>query len=221
MNTLWVDSTYFSYSNKVKTLSGIFLKIDSGDIVGVLGRNGSGKTTLIKSIFGLLANDKGNVKINDTPIKRNHRWKYIGYLPEYSFLPSQITVKQAIRLFYIKKEILDLFYKDDKLKDFIGRKIRNLSEGEKRYLEFLLIYNLERPFILFDEPFDKIEPKYIELLINKMKDKKDERGYLISGHNYREITGVSNRLTILEDNSLLEISNNINELVKHNYIPHK
>ncbi|MBA7573058.1 hypothetical protein ES708_14847 [subsurface metagenome] len=43
-----------AYYEKSHVLSGVQLKVDSGEVVGLLGRNGAGKTTLLKSILGLV-----------------------------------------------------------------------------------------------------------------------------------------------------------------------
>jgi len=52
-NILEVDSVQKQYDGKI-IVSDVYLKCETTDIIGVLGRNGSGKSTLLKIIFGIV-----------------------------------------------------------------------------------------------------------------------------------------------------------------------
>jgi len=60
---LLIDSINKSYNNK-KILNDIYLKVNAGDIIGLLGRNGCGKSTLLKIIFGTLDAESKFIRIN-------------------------------------------------------------------------------------------------------------------------------------------------------------
>ena len=219
MKEFIIDSVNFSYHNH-KVLSGVFAKIKTGEILGIFGRNGCGKTTLFKCIYGLFTNETGMVKINNVIIKRKDRWKYMSYLSQSSFLPDELRVEQAVRLFYTTQNACEL-YVDERISIMRKRKIRTLSGGEKRYLEFCIILNLGRSFVLLDEPFSKIEPKYIHLIRNKIKRDIHKTGIIISGHNHWEIREVCTRISIMNNGELKEIDNTDDALIKYHYFPGK
>ena len=53
---LEVDSVQKQYDNTT-IVSDVYLKCETGNIIGLLGRNGSGKSTLLKIVFGIISAD--------------------------------------------------------------------------------------------------------------------------------------------------------------------
>ena len=69
----------FSYNGQ-PVISGVNLKIQSGDFMAMIGPNGGGKTTLLKLMLGLLKADSGSIRIFGKPPKEvSYR---IGYVPQ-------------------------------------------------------------------------------------------------------------------------------------------
>ena len=88
---------------KVHALKGLDLKVNRGEIFGLLGPNGSGKSTTIKLLLGLLFPTSGQALVFDrraTEVRKNAR---LGYLPEesylYKFLNAEETLDFYARLF--------------------------------------------------------------------------------------------------------------------------
>ena len=79
-------------------LSGVDLKIERGQIVGLLGPNGSGKSTLIKLANELLTPTGGSILINDKKPGIETK-KIISYLPEKTYLNDWMRVHQIIEFF--------------------------------------------------------------------------------------------------------------------------
>lgn len=101
---LEVDSVVKSYGTR-QILTDIYLRINNGEIAGILGRNGSGKSTLLKIIFGSLKPEYKFVRINGKVITTPFRFPHlIQYLPQESFLPTHLTVKQVVNLYFNKEE---------------------------------------------------------------------------------------------------------------------
>ena len=86
-----------SFGNK-KVLEDINLTVDSGKIIGLLGKNGTGKSTLIKIINDLLTVDSGEVLVKGETIGISSK-KIIAYLPERTYLDKSMTVEQVIKFF--------------------------------------------------------------------------------------------------------------------------
>lgn len=80
-----VDNVSFSY-HREKVLQDIDLRIQQGDFLAIIGPNGGGKTTLMKLLLGLLAPQRGIIKVFGDP--PGHHADKIGYVPQHSNIPS-------------------------------------------------------------------------------------------------------------------------------------
>lgn len=219
MNLLYVDSLNKSYGNK-KLLSDIFLSTKVGEITGLLGRNGSGKSTLLKIIFGCETADFKFVKTDDRIIKNVfHAKDIINYLPQENFLPSNIKTKYIIDLF-LPKGNRSIILDNDYIKPLLEKKNHELSGGEKRILEILLIVNSNARFILLDEPFNGVSPIIRDYIVNYLKKTKKDKGYIITDHYYEEVIELSDKIFHLKNGHLKELKENT-ELIDLGYISQK
>ena len=93
---LEVDSIQLAFNNR-SILSDIYLKCETGKITGLLGRNGQGKSCLMKIIYGTLSAEKS---IRFDAITQHSAFKrpdLLLYLPQFNFIPKNLTLK---RIFY-------------------------------------------------------------------------------------------------------------------------
>ena len=97
MKLLEIKDLNKSFDNK-EILKDINLSIQSGKIIGLLGKNGVGKTTLIKLINDLLTPTSGEILINGQKIGVETK-KVISYLPERTYLNKQMKVSEVINYF--------------------------------------------------------------------------------------------------------------------------
>lgn len=216
------DSIFFQIDGK-SILDGIFLELIPGKLCGLFGENGSGKSSLIKIVAGINAADSGNIFINDKILlnkSKNEIFKYIAYLSQDSFLPKDISILELIKSYGIidnKEYILD-----NLSSNLVDQKIGELSGGELRLLEVLLILSLNRPYILIDEPFTGIEPKIIEKMIDLISKERDNgKGILITDHYHQYISEIVDYAYLLKDTKCYFIPDNkeiVNTLKEHNYI---
>ena len=98
MSELILDSIFFYYPD-LKVLRGAYLEVKQNSITCLVGKNGSGKSTLFDVAAGQLQADSGITQINGIRLHRaskSRRYKYIGYLPQQSFLPKSLKVKDVI-----------------------------------------------------------------------------------------------------------------------------
>src|SRR5690606_37841927 len=108
----------------------------------------------------------------------------IGYLPQSDFLPNDDTVTSVVKRFLPSEPSRNLVSSNERIRTLLKKKISALSGGEKRYFQVLLILNLPTAFVLLDEPFSQVEPLYraeIKALINVHKQ---EKGILLTDHDY-------------------------------------
>ena len=162
-----------NFGEKV-VLKEISFSLKTGEILGIFGRNGCGKSTLLKMIFGTLKKGLVSVSIDgkNFNLSENISAEHIAYLPQHSFLPKNIKVRDLIPIYFSDGKKQDNIFYDPLIAKIATKKVKELSLGQVRYLEVLLIGNLNHPFLMLDEPFSMIEPLFkieIKNLLNKIK----------------------------------------------------
>lgn len=214
MQELYVDSVAHRYGER-SILSNVYLNCRIGEVVGLLGRNGSGKSTLLKIIFGSICPDYIHMKLNGEPVKRAYRSGLLAYLPQNSFVPARLKIKQLVELYTNR-------YKSDLLTQEViytnlNRMIGDLSGGQRRLIECLLILYSDSDFVLLDEPFSQLAPLIIEELQMHIEQFKPLKGIILTDHYYRQILTVSTRIVLLHNGCNYKI-NTIEDLQLHGYI---
>lgn len=218
MSSLKVFGVNKSFGNNI-VLQDISFECNTGEILGIFGKNGSGKSTLLKIIYGTLKADTIQLQIDSEKIKPENiiSSKMIGYLPQDPFLPKGMKVRDVIPLFFKDGEKQDKIFYSPRVVKFENQKIVNLSMGELRYLELLLIGNLDHPFLMLDEPFSMIEPLFKDLIKNFLNNLKKEKGIIITDHYYVDVLNITNRNFLIKDGMKIEIKN-LEDLKKYGYL---
>ncbi len=213
---LEIDSVNKSFGQN-RVLTDIYLKCETGDIVGMLGRNGSGKSTLLKILFGTESAENKFIRIDGKIY--NHPYQTpgeIGYLPQDSFLPRNMTLDTAVKL-YLSDDKVHMFFDDFALSRLRNNKISRLSGGELRYAEIKLLLSIDVKFVLLDEPFNGISPVSIESVKEMIRQCAHQKGVILTDHDYRNVLDIANRPYLLSDGGLKNIKD-LEELVFHGYM---
>lgn len=216
MSELQIDSIRKSFGSKT-ILQDIYLSCKKGQVVGMLGRNGTGKSTIFKIAFGLMKAESSFVRIGNKVMETQfYRKRRLGYLSQNSFLPRNIKIKNLISLF-CNTENSFVLVNHPLVKPFLNSRPRELSGGEQRIIEILLLIFSENEFVMLDEPFHSLSPKVVEEIKKLLKEKKLEKGFIISDHLYQDVMEISDRIYLLSDTSLRQISNT-DELKFYKYL---
>lgn len=204
-------------SNKV--LNNVSISLQTGDVIGLFGRNGSGKSTLLKILFGVLKNTGFSLDIDGNRIlqKQIVPFKKIGYLPQDSFLPKRITVRNLIPMIFPDGKLQELLFYRKGIAKFEKQRIGELSIGQRKYLELLLLSHMEHPFLLLDEPFSMVEPLYKEEIKGLLEEIKLFKGMIITDHYYHDVFEVSSQNYVLKEGSLTAVLSE-EDLKKYNYL---
>jgi ABC-type multidrug transport system ATPase subunit len=213
---LEVSGIQKSFNNKL-LLSDIYLKLETGQIIGLFGRNGSGKSTLLKIIFGIVPALDKSIFING--ISKNNAstlLNEIGYLHQNQFIPNHFSVLKTI-LLSVDKQKAHSVCEDDFFKSLLNQKIRDLSFGELRYLQIKLMLSNQSKFVLLDEPFNGLSPKMIEVVMLLIKENSQAKGIIVTDHNYRSVIEIATNLRIL-NNGKLQTVNEKAELLQEGYL---
>lgn len=185
-----VSINNFSKKFKGFTLDVPCLKIPQGFATALIGENGAGKTTLLNALAGVRLDYKGNMEFfgqwddkerenADCPVK-----EMIGYVGPNNYYLPQWTVKQV-------EEITDLLYQNfdcNKFENYIqqlqvatkdnkgkGKKVNDLSDGNRMKLMLSGVFARETQMLLLDEPASPLDPLMRDVLCDMI------RGYLEEG----------------------------------------
>lgn len=215
---LEIENIKKAFEKKV-ILNGISLKCDIGDIIGIFGKNGSGKSSLLKIIHGTLKADTIIMKINSKIVnpKEIIPSKQLAYLPQETFLPKNLKVRDIIPLFFPDGNNQDKIFYSKGVSHFENKKIGTLSLGQLRYLEILLIGNLNHPYIMLDEPFSMIEPIYKDVIKEFLVDLKRKKGLIITDHYYNDVLEITESNFIIKNGKKLPIKDET-DLAKYEYL---
>ena len=212
-HVLEIDSVTKSFDYKL-VVSDVWLKIETGEILGLLGRNGSGKSTLLKIISGNLSADQQHLKLDGQRVSdvKNR----VAYLHQDHFIPKHLTVKKAICL-SLDKDQIDAFCDDEMTHSLLEQKVGNLSTGQRRYFEILLLLFHPADFILLDEPFNGLSPALCQTVSTLVKARAQSKAIIITDHNHHNIIEVSSRLVLMKDGKTHHLSGK-SELIEKGYL---
>lgn len=213
MAVLEIDSVLKSFRGK-SILSDVWIKVETGEIVGLLGRNGSGKSTLLKIISGNLSADQSHLKITGKFVSGTKR--SIAYLSQDNFIPRYFSVEKAVKLSLDNEEI-DAFYNDDMMKSIIGQNVGNLSTGQRRYFEIRLLLFHSADFVLLDEPYNGLSPGLVEAVNALIVERSAKNGIIITDHSYRNVLEICTRLVLMKNGKTNHL-NDKSELVEKGYL---
>ena len=216
INTLEIDSVQKRFDEK-SVLTDVYLKCETGDIIGLLGRNGSGKSTLLKIVFGIQNADQKFIRVNGIiKNKTSELLQDISYLHQDNFIPNNFSVKKAIAL-SISKENVVAFYDDEMITSLKEKYIKQLSGGELRYLEIKLILSNSSKFVLLDEPYNGLSPVMAEKTNELIVENSQRKGIIITDHNYEKVIQVATKLILMKEGKVHHLKDKT-ELIEKGYL---
>ena len=141
---LRLDKISLKFGRKI-ILDNLSLKLNNGQILGLLGPNGVGKSTLFNIITGLISPDFGSIVINEEKVNKypiyQRTLKYkIGFVPQHGGYFHDLTVYENLKAI-AEITISNISYRNEKINSLISKfeldQIRDikadlLSGGQKR-----------------------------------------------------------------------------------------
>jgi branched-chain amino acid transport system ATP-binding protein len=165
---LHLESARVTLQN-VEVLRQFSLRIEPGQMLGLVGRNGAGKTTLMRTLMGHLPMLAGNLMFEGADLQalaaHDRARLGIGYMPEDRGLVPELTVEENICLPLWLQPGLDLqqrlAFVYEVLPELVPmreRKAMLLSGGQQKLVALARALTIGRRLLLLDEPFEGVAP---------------------------------------------------------------
>ena len=213
-----VDKYYGNYH----ALKNINLKIETGEVVVLIGPSGSGKSTLLRTINGLESIDSGELWIDDDQLNapnvdlKNIR-KHIGMVFQHFELYPHMTVLENITLAPTKvlkkpkaeaeklaKELLDQVGMLDKIDSYPTM----LSGGQKQRVAIARAMAMKPNIMLFDEPTSALDPEMVGEVLEVMNSVAKAAGItlVVVTHEMGFAKEVADRVIFMDQGEIVEDS---------------
>ena len=169
-----------AYGAGVLALQGVSLHVHPGEIVALIGANGAGKTTLLKTIAGLVAPRRGEIRFAGYPIgdleAPDRVRRGLVLVPEGRRLFSRLTVAENLTLGTFtnaepghRREMLERVYTlFPVLSERARQRTGTLSGGEGQMLAIARALMSRPRFLMLDEPSLGIMPRLVDAILDSL-----------------------------------------------------
>ncbi|MBR2138001.1 MAG: ABC transporter ATP-binding protein [Bacilli bacterium] len=205
MKLLEINNLNKSFDNK-EILKDINLSIQSGKIIGLLGKNGVGKTTLIKLINDLLTPTSGEILIKGQKIGVETK-KVISYLPERTYLNKHMKVSEVISYFEDFYDNFDSEKAKKLLKDLdldINQKLTKMSKGMQEKVQLVLVMSRNADLYVLDEPLGGVDPATRDYILDTILSNFNENAsVIISTHLISDIEKILDEVIFIDKGQIV------------------
>jgi ABC-2 type transport system ATP-binding protein len=196
----------------VVAISNVSLRLDRGDIHGILGANGSGKSTLIRLVSGLLTLDEGRVEVfghdlvrDEMAVKRliNRVSVDAAFFKKLSPMENLLF---AARIYGVdgstaRREAARIMERLGIGATRIGRPVEQMSRGMQQKVAIARALLTSPALLLLDEPTTGLDPRSkldVQAFIEEVRDSHDAT-IVLTTHDLSEAERLCRRITILND----------------------
>ena len=188
------------------------LRIEAGEVYGLLGPNGSGKSTTLKIILGLVSPTRGRTKIFGRVSSLVQSREAVGFLPENPYFYKLLTGEETLRFFGKLCRLNGSRLKDRvcELLELVGltnardQRLSTYSKGMLQRIGLAQALINEPKLVVFDEPTAGVDPTGSRDIRNIIIDLK-QRGVtvLLSSHLLGQVQEICDRVGILARGTLM------------------
>jgi len=197
-------------------LKGVSLRVERGEIFGLLGGNGAGKTTFIKTLLGVIRKTAGEARLLGFPAGDRRGRKLVGYLPENLRVPRHLTGYTALEYYgnlsnvptsVIRRRrgtLLEKVGLAERAKD----PVRTYSKGMLQRLGLAQAMLHDPELFILDEPTDGLDPLARSQVRGYLTELKQQgKTIFLNSHILQEVELVCDRVAILDKGVLRRVAN--------------
>lgn len=191
----------------VQALKGVSIRVEPGEVYGLLGQNGAGKTTLVKILLGIVRPTGGTANLLSRPAGDASARRRVGYLPEDHRFPEYHTGYSLLDFYgalygvpsFERRKRIPVALERVGIADRMKSKIRTYSKGMKQRLGIAQALIHKPELVFLDEPTDGVDPlgrREIRTILQELKD--DGVTVFVNSHLLSEVELVCDRVAILQ-----------------------
>lgn len=182
-------------------------------VAGLLGPNGAGKTTTIRMLAGVLAPDRGTLRVAGFDVAKDSEAARaaIGYLPESAPVHPELRTREFLRyrasltgLFgRAASNAIDRCVTACDLGSVTGRLVGALSKGYRQRVGVAAAMLSSPRVLILDEPSVGLDPHQLLAFRQLLRDLGKERTVLVSSHILAEIEATCDRAILVAQGSIV------------------
>ena len=194
-------------------LDNISIKVNQGEIYGLVGDNGAGKTTLFRILSGQSNISDGSFELLGESSEKNIMKvrKRIGTIIENPSFYPKMTIEENLEYYRLQRGIpgkknIDKILKEVGLLEVKKKKFNNISLGMKQRLGLALALLGEPELLILDEPINGLDPSGIIEIRNLLLRLNREKNItiIISSHILSELYNIATCYGFLSKGKLVE-----------------
>ncbi len=186
--------------NAVKNVT---LKVEGGEVVGVIGLNGAGKSTLLKTVCGIYPPHEGSIDVvgSITPLIELGTSFDIQLTGRENILINWVMLGRPVPpLKKLEAQIIEFA----ELEEFIDMPVKYYSSGMVARLAFSIATAIRPDILLIDEVFSTGDERFVEKAIARMVELIDSANLvLFVSHNLKMVKNVCNRVVVMHKGAVV------------------
>ncbi|AJY75494.1 ABC transporter ATP-binding protein [Paenibacillus beijingensis] len=194
-------------------LDGISLRVERGELFGLLGPSGSGKTTLVKVMTGIDKADEGSVHMLGEPMPKLSMLQRFGYMAQSDALYGELTAKENL-VFFASLYGLKGARRSERihdsmavvgLLDHLNKPVGAYSGGMKRRLSLAISLLHEPQLLVLDEPTVGIDPVLRQSIWKELAKMREGGTTIILTTHVMDEADKCDRLALIKDGKLTAV----------------
>ena len=187
------------------------LRVEPGEVFGYLGPNGAGKTTTIRLLLDLIRPTGGSAAIAGLDTRRDSlRVRgLVGYLPGELKLPPRSTAIGYLTYLGLLRsgvEVGVVHELAERLELPLGRRIGDLSKGNKQKVGVVAAFMHDPELLILDEPTSGLDPLRQQDVLDLVRERAAAgRTVFLSSHELDQVEHVAERVGIVREGRLVAV----------------